>query len=707
MSLEKIWLNSDIPDNEVERITTEAEISPLLARVFLARGVTDAAYIKSFLKPSLSDLHDPFLLKDMDIAVELITSAIKSNCKITIYGDYDVDGITSTSVLYDFLACQGACVDYYIPDRLDEGYGLSISALEKILDSGTSLVITVDCGITAVEEVNYINERNAQIVITDHHECKEMLPDAGAIINPCRQDSLYPFKELAGVGVTFKLINALCIKMGLGKLYLKYIDLVAVGTVADVVPLTGENRILVGQGLLNIENTVNLGLKVMIENSGLKDKPVNSWGIGFVIAPRINAAGRIGDARRGVRLFTTRDEAEALAIALELNEDNKCRQETEYEIYQQVVEKVEAQFDLSKDRVIVVAGEDWHHGVIGIVASKITEKYYRPCILISCEDGIGKGSGRSIEGLNLFKALTHCEGLLEKFGGHELAAGLTLKEENIPLLKEKINKYADEMMKEKDLVPRIKIDAILNRSDLSIDRVRELDLLSPFGAGNPSPVFMYNNLKISDIKTVGENKHLKLKLLDSRTCIEAIGFNMGRLKEEYAGEDILDVVCSLEINSWNSVDRIQLNLKDIRLCKNVTDRNNYFYSLDKCIEFSSLNAYNRDNGLLNGIKELQINELVPERQELAAVYKHMKAAGVGWVQIEDLFLLAKSIESSKFSMNYFKLKKSIEIFEELGLLEKKAVGNIGMAIRVFDIKEKTDLESSTLYKKLQWLKTQI
>lgn len=825
MLLDKIWVCNELPETETDRIASGAGISPLLAKIFQSRGITDTGSIKKFLNPSLKELMDPFLLKDMARAVDRITKAIVNKEKIIIYGDYDVDGITSTSILYDFLSRQNARVEFYIPDRMDEGYGFSIAAIDKILQTDVSLVISVDCGITAVEEVKYINRHNIDVVITDHHKCKDELPEAHAVVNPCRSDCGSTFKGFAGVGVVFKLVTALCMKLGLGDTYLDYLDLVAVGTVADVVPLTGENRIIVKYGLKRIEVTDNLGLKTLIDCSGIKDKAITSWSIGFVLAPRINAAGRIGDAGRAVRLLTAADGGEASRLAQELNDENKFRQDTEVEIFQQALKIIETEIDLSREKVIVVAGEGWHHGVIGIVASRITERYYRPCILISREEGLGKGSGRSIEGFNIFKALCHCEDLLEKFGGHELAAGLSLKIENLAEFRRQINLYADSVMTEYDLVPKLKVDLKIDKSDISTDAVRDIEKMAPFGSGNPVPLFRYDMLRIDDIRTVGEKKHLKLRLEDRGFLIEAIGFNMGYACDAFGNSDMLDAVCSLEINSWNSIDRIQMNLKDIKPDKDIILEKNYFYSLDKCLGLEStagsgdvqelswftpafddssledkileaasvekkvavlvnslesarmleekltkfktgikkpykicytdfndeeiktinviinpnpnaleLSAFDRiifygewicrnylctllskvdksktlfyNNGGPAGSSR---DEIIPERKDLVAVYQYLKANYEASFFVDDLFILAKNIAKSyKLNMNYFKLKKCIEILDEINVLKKEQAGEHGMFINITDKgKEKANLEDSGLYKRLQALKTQL
>ena len=696
----KLWIHGNFNDDEVLRLASEAGISQLPAKVFVSRGVSDPEYVRAFLNPSLDRLHSPFLLKDMEKAVDRIVYAIENKEHIVIYGDYDVDGVTSTSILFDFLTSVGARAGFYIPDRFDEGYGLSDSAVDNVLKMDASVVITVDCGITAINEIARLNGNHITVIVTDHHECKEVLPEAFAIINPHRPDCTYPFKELAGVGVVFKLIHALCQVLNAGERHLKYLDLVTLGTVADVVPLVDENRIIVKFGLSAIEKSDNPGLGALIAVSGLKDKSVNTFGVGFALAPRINAAGRTGSAARAVKLFTTHDSQLACEIAGELNGANKYRQQTEAEILQQAIDYVESQVDLKSEKVIIAAGKNWHHGIIGIVASKITERYYRPCILISEEDGIGRGSGRSIEGFNLFQALSHCESLLVKYGGHELAAGLSLDIANLNEFKKYINDYADTVLTPETLIPRIKIDAGLNKGEITTNSVLELELLSPFGPGNPCPVFSLEALKLREIRTVGDGKHLKLKLEDSSFCIDAIAFNMGEQAGGYMVSDMLDSVFSLEINTWSGMQKVQMVLKDFRR--------------HKAIVFSGSNDYNINIEALGNADVISPEEIIPERSDLVAVYQYIRGnpakksaeENVLRFTAEDLFKLSKMIaDKYKISMNQFKLYKCMEIFEQLKLIEKEPFGDSGMTITLRGSgKEKVSLEDSALYRELQSLK---
>ena len=429
----KKWECNKIDEEKVNEFSKKNNVSRLLSKVMLSRGFTDDAEVQKFLHPKLDELYDPFLINDMDIAVNRIMEACERKEKVTIYGDYDVDGITSIAVLKSFLLEQGMNVDHYLPSRLEEGYGLNNDAIKKIYEQGTKLLITVDCGISAFNEIEYANELGIEVIVTDHHECPEKLPNALAVLDPKREDSTYPFSSLAGVGVSFKLIQAISYKLNLDrKKYLKYLDIVCLGTVADIVPLLDENRIIVNYGLILMRQTRKVGLQELIVASGYSK--IDSTSISFGLAPRLNACGRMGKADLALELILTTDREEARKIALELNEINKERQEVEKRIISEAIETIERD-KLYENGIIVVNNENWHHGVIGIVASKITETYYKPSILICMENGKGKGSGRSIEGFDLHGALSKCDDLLDKFGGHEMAIGLSIDESNLNDLK--------------------------------------------------------------------------------------------------------------------------------------------------------------------------------------------------------------------------------------------------------------------------------
>ncbi len=566
---EKIWQykNSLRKPGEDRAMAAELKIPEMIASVLLNRGITQDEVIP-FLKNSMRDIINPMLLNDMDKAVERIGRAVKDGEQITVYGDYDVDGITSTALLYDFLQFLGAHVSYYIPDRRDEGYGINIMAVNKLQKAGTRLLITVDCGITAVGEVEFAKLRGMDVIITDHHTCKERMPGAAAaIINPKRHDSEYPFDALAGVGVAFKLVLALAMnfKLNTNECFRKYADLAAIGTVADVVSLTGENRIIVDKGLAVLKNPQRPGLRALKRIAGISDKPVTAANVAFAIAPRLNAAGRLGTATTAVELLLTADEKRAEEIAGELDRENRERQATELEIFREALEMIDSDPDFEKKKVIVLAHEDWHHGVIGIVASRICERYYRPCILISYSNGIGKGSGRSIKGFNLFDALTACEDCLSEFGGHAVAAGLNINVSDINRFSEKINKYAEERLRGDLLLPQISIDCEITPADISMGNAKMLERLEPYGMGNEKPVFSMSNMSIADIQAVGnEGKHLRIKFLVDGVYINGIGFSLGRLSETFHRGDKVRTAFGLDINEFQGRQSVQLTVKDLK-----------------------------------------------------------------------------------------------------------------------------------------------
>ena len=560
--MNKKWQIYDTQNEKVEELTKNYGINPLLATILVNRGITKKEDIRLFLEPTRADFHNPFLMIDMEIAVDRIIKAIENKEKVTIYGDYDVDGITSITVLKSFLQERGLEVNQYIPNRLEEGYGLNNPAVEKIAKSGCQLMITVDCGISAIKEIDYANKLGLETIVTDHHEAGNELPKALAVIDNKRKDSKYPFRELAGVGVVFKLIQALGIKLELKEEeYLKYLDIVCIGTISDIVPLVDENRVIAKLGLLLIKQTRNIGLRSIINSSGYAK--IDSNTISFGVAPRINACGRMGEAEDALKLFLSKNINEVNVLTKKLNEYNMKRQEIEKEIFNNAVEQIEEN-NLQEKNTIIVSGENWHHGVIGIVSSKITEMYFKPSILLSFEEGdeFGKGSGRSIPGFDLHEALMKCSDTIEKFGGHAMAIGITVKREKLEDFKKEFEKIAKEAHIE-EIIPIINVDAQINLNNINKDMVDSLKKLEPFGEGNKMPVFAFKSLRIDSIRALSEGKHLKLTLKDNNTIVNAIGFNLGYLAEEYKIGDKIDVVGVLEINTFNGAENLQINIRDI------------------------------------------------------------------------------------------------------------------------------------------------
>ena len=560
--MNKKWEFYNSDEAKVKEIATKFNVSELLATVLVNRGIIEDEEINLFLSPTRNDFHDPYMMPDMKPAVDRIINAINSQEKTIIYGDYDVDGITSITVLSKFLKERGLDVDSYIPNRLNEGYGLNKTAIKKIADEGYKLIITVDCGISGTEEVEYAYSLGMEVIVTDHHEPLEELPKALAVIDCKRKDNKYPFNSLAGVGVAFKVIQAIGKRLELPeKDYLQYLDIVCIGTISDIVPLVNENRVIAKLGLKLIENTKSPGVKALLKAAAYKE--INSNTVSFGIAPRINACGRMGHERVALDLFLTENIVEANNITEKLNEYNRKRQDIEKKIFEEAISKIE-QEDLSNNNVIVLESENWHHGVIGIVSSKITELYFKPSILICFEENnIGKGSGRSIPGFDLHAALCASSEYLDKYGGHEMAVGLSLKKENFNSFKEKLEEIAKQNHTE-EITPVVKIDKEIKLKDITIENVKNLNLLEPFGEANKTPIFIYKNLKIDSIRALSEGKHLKLTLKDDNVIINAIGFNMGSYSEEYLIGDKIDVIGVLEINTFNGIENVQINMRDIR-----------------------------------------------------------------------------------------------------------------------------------------------
>ena len=558
--MKKKWQYYEQQIELVKQIAKEHNISELLARILINRGIVEEEAIRIFLNPKRNDFHNPFLMLDMEKATKRIIKAIKNKEKTIIYGDYDVDGITSITVLKQFLEERGLDVDYYIPNRLEEGYGLNKEAVQEIAKKEYTLMITVDCGISGIEEIDFANSKGIETIVTDHHEQLDTLPNAYAIINPKRKDNTYPFRGLAGVGVVFKLIQALSLELGLDeKEYLKYLDIVCIGTISDIVPLINENRVIAKLGLMLVKCTKNIGLRELIKETGYKN--INSTMISFGIAPRINACGRMGKQEEALQLFLTKDVEKAKEITKHLEKYNVERQETEKSIFNQAMQKLEKE-DLENISSIVLAGENWHHGVIGIVASRITEKYFKPTILICIEGNEGKGSGRSIPGFDLHQALVDSSKFLKKYGGHEMAVGLSLEKDKINDFKKNFEKIS-ENKNVKQLIPVINIDCEIMKKDLNKETIEQIKLLEPFGEMNKQPLVVYKNLKIVSIRSLSEGKHLKLMLKDDNETINAIGFNLGELTNEYLIGDKIDIVGILETNTYNGQEQIQINIRDI------------------------------------------------------------------------------------------------------------------------------------------------
>jgi len=541
--------------------------SPVLARILLNRGIENIETARRFLNPELSHLHDPFLLAGMQDAVERIAAAISNKEKILIHGDYDVDGTTATSMLLLFFRNLGQSVDFYIPDRLLEGYGLSEKGMVFAKGNGCGLIITVDCGITAVDEVKFANELGIDVIICDHHQPAEDLPSATAILNPKRPDCTYPFKELAGVGVAYKLVQALRSYLSLDDSnVLEFLGLVSIGSSADIVPLVDENRVIVKHGLQSLSQPNNIGLSALIDSSGLTDCEIGTGQVVFVLAPRINAVGRMGDAGRAVRLLTSDNKQQAKNIATILESENRHRKSIDEETFSEAYEIVENNFNPEEENVFVLHKNGWHPGVIGIVASRLVEKFYRPTIMIATdENGQGRGSARSIAGFNIYEALKECEDLMVSFGGHKYAAGLTVEIENIPLLREKLSQVAYERLTADLLKPKLSIDSEIRFREIDWQLIKLINRMAPFGPQNMRPLFLSKGLQVVGTPSVVGKNHLKLKVRQDGIVMDAIGFSLGeKIYRISPGAQDVEMVYIIDENEYQGRKTIQLRVKDLR-----------------------------------------------------------------------------------------------------------------------------------------------
>ncbi len=714
---EKRWIlkdsNEESFSTKIAKIAGKLNIHPIVAKLLYNRGYKDESSIRSFIGMESEILCDPFKLKDIEKGIQRIRSAIIGKEKITVYGDYDVDGVTSVCTLYLYLKSKGAEIDYYIPNRAGEGYGVSASAIDQIKDRGTKLIITVDTGITANDEVEYARSKGIDFVITDHHECHLDIPKAAAVINPHRPDCKYPFKELAGVGVVFKVISAYeeryevkTRKAAALKIFSDYADLVAIGTIADVMPIKNENRIIVSFGLRMIENTERPGIIALMDASLVKDgqrnerqkkrSKITSGYIGYTLAPRVNAAGRIRSAEIAVELFLAKDMNAAKTIAENLCAANKERQNEENKIIKEAYEKIE-KLDIEKNPVIVLDADTWHHGVIGIVSSRITEKYSRPSILVSFEGNeditdrtkhIGKGSGRSVKGLNLVDALCFCSDNLVKFGGHELAAGLSVVRSQLPEFIEKVNAYARENLSEEDMIPTLEADCTIDFSDVNITLAQQLQKLEPYGAGNPMPTFVLRDLWVNEIASVSEGKHTRLVLSDGRSTVTAMYFSNSLESLGIYNGDRIDVLCNIDINEWLGRKSVQLIVKDIKI------------SCSQACGCSS--ARERFYEIWNGAQFTEEENILPSRDDFVAVYKFIvTSARAGICEFSHRELSIKLSNTYKTTgIGYIKLKIIIKVLKELNLL---GIDEFEQEKYRFTVRytQKTNLDKSNLLRRLR------
>jgi len=683
---DRIWTAKQQEPWAVQQLSSALGVLPLTARLLINRGLDTPERAERFLRKDISGLEDPFAMQGMEQAVERLSDALKADERVVVFGDYDVDGITSTAILCAHLAEKGLQVDYYIPNRSEEGYGISHVAIDSIAASGCTLIVTVDSGITAVEEVEYAKSLGIDVIITDHHECHERLPDAVAVLNPKRADSTYPFKDLAGVGVVFKLICAMEGADNLSSCIERYVDLVALGTVADVMPLLGENRLLVAEGLTRMERSSKPGLAALMACSGVESKRITTATIGYSLAPRVNAAGRMGCAQKAVELFLTQDEAIANEIAQSLDAANVERREEEDRIMQQALSCVTDDCALLENSILVLDAKSWHSGIIGIVASRLSDLYNKPVILVSFdEEGVGKGSCRSIAGFNIYEALEHCSGSLEQFGGHALAAGLTLRYEQMGVFREAVTAYANRTVEEASLIPKFEADYELPEEDLTLESAADIARLEPYGMGNPTPLFILKSLTVVDIFPLSNGKHLRLTLQKKDRTFHALLFGKNADRFSFTFGESIDMVCHMDVNHFRGVSSVQVVVKDFRESD------------------EQRTAREKDASLYYAYKSGQLPadsaaSLIPPKSMFVSVYRHFQT------NQSDTFLgVCRKLALLQFSQHTLsKLRICLDVLEEMGIVNQTVESDY-VTVHVHEVTGKTDLNQSAILQDLRRL----
>jgi len=677
------WIIASQEESKARYLSEKCNISLLLAKLLLNRGIETEEEVNSFFDTSFDAFHDPFLMHGMDKAVSVVLESVAVNDKIIIYGDYDVDGITSSVVLYKYLKSLGCTVGYHIPSRSGEGYGLNNAAINEFAKDGYKLLITVDSGITANSEIKFAKSLGMKVVITDHHFCIGELPVADGIINPRKEICNYPFKELAGVGVVFKLICALdsvynrtSVNDSAKKICENYSDFIALGTIADVMPLLDENRIIVKHGLTLLKNTKNIGLAALLNEifeNNFSQKKINTSSVSFNIVPKINAAGRLSSAMKAVDLFISDDPEKARICASELASINKERQLLENEIYNHAIEKINSTVDFKNDSFILISDDTWHHGVIGIVASRICEKYNMPTILVSFlneesseNPNLGKGSGRSIKGLNIVNALSSCEDILQKYGGHELAAGLSVTKENFDELKKRLNEYARQNCNLTETHQTINIDCEIETDELTHKTYNELLLLEPNGHSNPTPIFVYRNATITDIVSIGNDKHTKLTVRKNGLLITALCFGIPKSKFNFCINEIIDIACNLDVNEFRNQRNAQLIVRSCKISEeSQNEEKEAKERFDKLKNGEALSVSKKDFPTKDDFKEFfrLLKKMSP--------YENERVFPRTYNLIDLSYIHRKLKFESNYNISFFKILVIADVFTELKLIEKK------------------------------------
>ncbi len=668
---------------EPARELTQAGFSPLVAAVLAARGCSTPAQAQALLESGHQALLDPMALPDMAAAAGRVRRAMEQGEKIAVFGDYDVDGITATCLLTDFLTRQGANCTWYIPARLEEGYGLNETAVRGLGALGVRLIVTVDCGITALAEARLCRELGIDLVVTDHHECKQELPEAMAVVDPHRRDSAYPFPYLAGVGVAFKLAAAVLGDQD--QIFREYCDLVSLGTVADVMPLLGENRVLVTGGIAAIQRRCRVGLLALMRECQMSPETVNSSTMGYTLSPRINAAGRMGRVELAAELFLTQDPEEAAVLAASLCRLNRQRQAIEAEIYEDAANMLRGAKNLP---AIVLAGETWHQGVVGIVASRLAEDYGCPVFLICLSGDTGKASSRSYGGFPLFSTLESLSGLLENFGGHELAAGFTIHRENIAVFRQQVTELARQYQAQHTEGRILELDCAVTPELLTVPNITDLDRLEPFGAGFARPQLYMDGLRVEQLMEVGGGKHLKLRLSREGKILNGIFFSTTACQAAIAPGDMVEAAFTPQVNEFRGVRSVQLNLTDIRPsyeCRQAMRQEKDIYQrfLD---------------GALGGGEAMA---LIPPRQEFAAVWRYLYANAQGGTLMDEFSVLARKIaRSANLPCSFVRTRVCLDVFAERGLIQLEP-GSRTIVIKLTPGPNKVDLQSSAVLLRLR------
>lgn len=677
----KQWSIAKLNKENAKTISEKYDLPPIIATLLDIRGIVTENDINSFLFEE-SFVDNPFEIKDMDKAVSRIKKAVESGEKICVYGDYDADGVTSTALLFSYLQTIGADVIYYIPSRENEGYGMNISAVDSLSEKGVNLIVTVDNGISAVKEISYAKSLGIDTVITDHHMPGEQLPDAAAVVDLHRVDCKSRFKDISGVGVAFKLVTAIEGEYAdVDMLLDNYSDLLSIGTIGDIMPLIDENRVFVKRGLRSINNSDRQGIVSLVNHSGLSGKNINAGNVSFGIVPRINAAGRLGQSDKCIEMLITDDYDKADKIALRLSDDNTERQKIEKEIIEKINLLIAKNPSLVQDRVIIIAGKDWHQGVVGIVSSKLKEIYGKPCIVLSEINGVCKGSGRSVEGFDLWEAVSACKDILDHFGGHPMAVGLGIKTDRIDEFRSKINSFAAS----KGDMPYdyLNIDCKLNPAYIDVDLAKSLSYLQPFGSGNPTPVFMISKLRIKSVTPLSNNKHLKITFINGNTHIQALKFFCSSFDFQYNIGDTVDIAVTLDVNVYKNNESLSVIIKDIKYSD--TNIKDYIDSLRIFERFCAGEQLSRS----------EIDSIIPDRNDFALVYRFLK-------QYNNLYNIVPEIIVHKLSpsITYGKLKVILEAMNELSLIALYE-DMYKVQVKILEVNSKVNLEDASIIRALK------